>query len=164
LKLISFNPDSAEAKEWMALKISEAITEAKEMKLKRERELAAMEKEMARSKKAEQKKTLRPPRFFRASKDNIDESEDFVDSALTTASTNSSSVLLSNKVQQQEQQQNINICCAGDYCFVSNGHKVVCGMTCRVCTKPCHSSCCEDDEYGLKICTQCEKVQACDEV
>ena len=122
LKLISFNPDSAEAKEWMALKISEAITEAKEMKLKRERELEAMEEEMARSMKAEQKNTLRPPRFVRASKDIAEEAEDLVESAITTDSTSSSSVLLSNKVQQQ---QNINICCAGDHCFVSNGHKVV---------------------------------------
>ena len=87
LKLISFKPDSAEAKEWMALKISEAVTEAKEMKLKRERELEAMEEEMARSMKAEQKKTLRPPRFVRASKDIAEEAEDLVESAITTDST-----------------------------------------------------------------------------
>ena len=49
LKLIAFNPAAAEAKEWMALKIAEAVTEAKEMKLKKERELEQMEEEMSQS-------------------------------------------------------------------------------------------------------------------
>ena len=35
LKLIAFNPDAVESKEWMALKIAEAVYEAKEMKLKK---------------------------------------------------------------------------------------------------------------------------------
>jgi|Transcript_8331 hypothetical protein len=51
----------------------------------------------------------------------------------------------------------------GDYCYVSNGHKVVCGMTCRRCRQSCHFDCCEDDEYGFKICASCEKERACDE-
>jgi len=33
LKLIAFNPDAAEAKEWMGLKIAEAVTEAKDKNL-----------------------------------------------------------------------------------------------------------------------------------
>ena len=64
LKLITLNPESAEAKEWVALKIAEAVTEAKELKLKKEKEVQQMEEEMARSKKLEEpKKTLKPARF-----------------------------------------------------------------------------------------------------
>jgi len=151
LKLIAFNPDTAEAKEWMALKIAEAVTEAKEMKIKKEKELEALEEEMARSKKPE--KTLKPARFVHTNS--------IVASGNVTLDTVSSLSLQSDSDRQQRKQ---NVCCAGDFCFVSNGHRVVCGMTCRVCTKPCHSDCCDDDEYGFKICTQCAKVQASDEV
>ena len=179
LKLIAFNPAAAEAKEWMALKIAEAVTEAKEMKLKKERELEQMEEEMARLKKAEdQKKTLKPARFVRTPKDV--EKEDLVEPALTAVSTNSNSASSSDNSRSftstistnlsttiagevQQHQQSINLCCAGDYCYVSNGHKIVCGMTCRRCRQSCHFDCCEDDEYGFKICASCEKERACDE-
>ena len=63
----------------------------------------------------------------------------------------------SSSTENNLQQQSINVCCAGDYCFVSNGHKVVCGMTCHRCDKPCHYDCCETDEYGFKVCSLCEK-------
>jgi len=167
LKLIAFNPDAAEAKEWMGLKIAEAVTEAKEMKMKKERELQQMEEEMARLKKAEeQKKTLKPARFVRNPKDVEKEVEVDVEKEVEVASANVtlssvSSVSLSTECDQQHQKK--NLCCAGDYCFVSNGHKVVCGMTCRRCRQSCHFDCCEDDEYGFKICASCEKERACDE-
>ena len=104
LKLIAFNPAAAEAKEWMALKIAEAVTEAKEMKLKRERELEAMEEEMARLKKAEeQKKTLKPARFVHNPKDVEKEAE--VASANVTLSS-VCSVSLSTECDQQQQKKN----------------------------------------------------------
>jgi hypothetical protein len=158
-KLIAFNPDAAEAKEWMALKIAEAVTEAKEMKLKKERELEQMVEEMARSKKeVEQKKTLKPAQFVHNPNDIEKEAE--VASANVTLSSVSS---VSFSPECNQQQQTNNVCCAGDYCFVSNGHKVVCGMTCNRCRQSCHFDCCEDDEYGFKICASCEKERACDE-
>jgi hypothetical protein len=88
---------------------------------------------------------------------------------VTVSSVSSVSFLPECNQQQQtnnicyQQQQTNNICCAGDYCFVSNGHKVVCGMTCNRCRQSCHFDCCEDDEYGFKICASCEKERACDE-
>ena len=44
LKLILFNSDAAEAKEWMALKIAEAVTKAKEIKFDKKRELCTLKK------------------------------------------------------------------------------------------------------------------------
>ena len=103
LKLIAFNPDVVEAKEWMAMKIAEAVTEAKEMKMKKERELEQMEEEMARLKKAEeQKKTLKPARFVRNPKDVEKEAE--VASANVTLSS-VSSVSLSTECDQQQQKK-----------------------------------------------------------
>ena len=154
LKLIALNPESNEAKEWMVLKIVEAVSEAKELKLRKQKELEALEEEMARSKKPE--KTLKPARFVH--------SNPIIEKVPEVASGNVindtvSSLSLQSKSDQHQQKQ--NFCCTGDYCFVSNGHQVVCGMTCRVCNKPCHSNCCETDEYGFKSCTSCEKIQAC---
>ena len=104
LKLFAFNPAAAEAKEWMALKIAEAVTEAKEIKLKKERDLEQMEEEMARLKKAEeQKKTLKPARFVRNPKDVEKEAE--VASANVTLSS-VCSVSLSTECDQQQQKKN----------------------------------------------------------
>jgi len=73
------------------------------------------------------------------------------------------SSLTATSSSSTEQQQPVNICCAGDFCFVSNGHKVVCGMTCRRCEKSCHYDCCVTDEYGFKICSACEKKRRINE-
>ena len=144
----------------MALKIAGAVTEAKEMKIKKEREQEAMEEEMARLKKAEeQKKTLMPARFVHNS--NVEKEAKVALANVTLSSV--SSLSLSSECNQQQQQKQ-SLCCTGDYCFASNGHKVVCGMTCRVCDKSCHLACCESDEYGYKICYSCEKGKACNKV
>jgi len=73
------------------------------------------------------------------------------------------SSLTATSSSSTEQQQPVNICCAGDFCFVSNGHKVVCGMTCRRCEKSCHYDCCETDEYGFKIWSACNKQRIIEE-
>jgi hypothetical protein len=129
LKLIAFNPDAAEAKEWIVLKIAAAVIDAKEMKLKKEMELEQMVEEMARLKKdVQQKKTLKPARFVHNPNDVEKEAE--VASVNVTLSSVSSE---SFSPECNQQQQTNNLCCAGDYCFVSNGHKVICGMTCNRC-------------------------------
>jgi hypothetical protein len=81
-------------------------------------------------------------------------------SASSLTGTSSSST--DNK-ENNPAQQATNVCCAGDYCFVSNGHKVVCGMTCFRCDKSCHLACCVENEYGFKICSACEKQRRIDE-
>ena len=74
LKLIAFNPDAEEAKEWISLKIVEAVSEARALKLKQKKELKAMEEEMAGSK---EQKILKPACFVRTPK-NVDEQDEVV--------------------------------------------------------------------------------------
>jgi len=62
---------------------------------------------------------------------------------------------------QQQQQKIFNVCFAGDYCVISNGHKVVCGMICRICEKVMTLQLCDSDEYGFKTCNSCVKEKAC---
>jgi hypothetical protein len=96
--------------------------------------------------------------FVRTPKD-VEEAEDSFTSTI--------SIDISSSINREvpQQQQSINLCCAGDYCFVSNGHEVVCGMTCRrwslSTVMPLRLL--ESDEYGYKICASCEKQMACDE-
>ena len=82
--------------------------------------------------------------FVRTPKD-VEEAED---SFTSTISTDLSSSI--NREVPQQQQQSFNLCCAGDYCFVSNGHKVVCGMTCRRCQQSCHFDCWSPTSTNIK--------------
>ena len=86
LKLIAFNPDAEEAKEWISLKIAEAVSKARAQKLKHQKELQAMEEEMARLK---EQKILKLAPFLLPPKDK--EIEVVVQPELTTVSTNISS-------------------------------------------------------------------------
>ena len=61
------------------------------------------------------------------------------------------------------QQKVLNVCAAGDYCVVTNGHKVACTQTCRWCNKSCHFNCCASDEYNFKTCNSCAKERAIEE-
>ena len=97
---------------------------------------------------------------------DIEEAEDLVEPALTAVFTNSFSGSDDNDqwYMQQQQKKIINFFCAGGYFIVNNGHKVVCGMTCCFCDKPCHYDYCEDGMYGFKIWNSCKKERACNEV
>lgn len=81
--------------------------------------------------------------FVRTPKD-VEEAEDSFTSTI--------SIDISSSINREvpQQQQSINLCCAGDYCFVSNGHEVVCGMTCRRCQQSCHFDCWSPTSTDIK--------------
>jgi len=157
LKLMKSLGDCPAAKEWKELMAEEILMEKKKKIMAKRR---AAEAEENREKKKNQiserlQKEVTPTELF------FDEDKENLPLSSHSSSTASSLSVSSSLVEKQ--QQSVNLCCAGDYCYVSNGHKVVCGMTCRRCEKSCHLDCCEDDEYGFKICASCEKERACDE-
>ena len=145
------------AKEWKQLMAEEILLEKKKKLMAKKR---AAEAEENREKKKNQiserlQKEVTPTELF------LDEDKENLPFSSRSSSTASSLSVSSSLVEKQ--QQSVNLCCAGDYCYVSNGHKIVCGMTFRRCRQSCHFDCCEDDEYGFKICASCEKERACDE-
>ena len=80
--------------------------------------------------------------------------------SLTATSLTATSSSSTESNENILQQQNVNLCCAGDYCFVSNGHKLVCDMTyCRRYHQSYHYDCCKHDEYSFKICAPKRPLQ-----
>ena len=157
LKLMKSLGDCAAAKEWKELMAEEILMEKKKIIMAKRR---AAEAEENREKKKNQiserlQKEVTPTELF------FDEDKENLPLSSHSSSTASSLSVSSSLVEKQ--QQSVNLCCAGDYCYVSNGHKVVCGMTCRRCEKSCHYDCCETDEYGFKICSACNKQRLIEE-
>mmetsp|Transcript_8329 Transcript_8329/g.12114 ORF Transcript_8329/g.12114 Transcript_8329/m.12114 type:complete len:372 (+) Transcript_8329:91-1206(+) len=156
-KLMNSLGDCPAAKEWKELIADEILMEKKKKMVAKKREAEAEENREKRKKQISERlqKEVTPTELF------FDEDKENLPFSSRSSSTASSLSVSSSLVEKQ--QQGVNLCCAGDYCYVSNGHKVVCGMTCRRCRQSCHFDCCEDDEYGFKICASCEKERACDE-
>ena len=144
------------AKEWFELKGRVALDklrlESEQMKLSLKKVEAA-----AKSKLSEDEEASKLLQAATAERPPIELTFDSASSLTATSSSSSSNNL-------QQLKQTVNVCSAGDYCVVSNGHKVACTQTCRVCEKSCHLNCCDSDEYNFKICNSCAKEQAIEQV
>jgi len=104
------------AKEWFELKGKVALEklrqESEQLKLNSKKaEVAAKNKE----REDEKARSLLESATSRKLTEELTFDSVFSPTASSLTATSSSST---------EQQQPVNICCAGDYCFVSNGHKV----------------------------------------
>ena len=176
LKLIAFNPNAEEAKEWISLKISEAVAEARAQKLKQQKELQAVEEEMARSK---EQKILKPARFLRTPKD--EEIEVVVEPELTTVSTSISndtasllgksksfsSTTSTDLLTSMDEEVRIEkaSCCAGKECiyFMEETGKfedtdAECVKYCNSCKLWCHKYCAKSK--GLfNVCFLCKETK-----
>ena len=145
-KLFNSMGDTEEAREWKELVAQQFLFERKRAINERKRAAEAEEERLKkkRDQKERLKKEVTPHAIdFSTEKENVTPEEESCE----------------QEEEQQQQQQKINVCCAGDYCFVSNGHLKACVNTCRVCGQSCHYDCCEDDDYGYKVCASCLKKE-----
>ena len=134
--------DCPVAKEWKELMTEEILMEKK-------KELQAKKRAAEAEENKERKKQINDQLSMEFS---FEEDKENASAAFSSLSTESAT-----------QQKVFNVCTAGDYCVVSNGHKVACTQTCRICDKSCHFNCCESDEYNFKTCNSCGKDRAISE-
>ena len=147
-KLMNSLGDCPAAKEWKELMAEEILLEKKKKLAANKRAIEAQEAREKRKKQLSERlqKEVTPTEL------SFDEDKENASPTFSSLSTDSTS-----------QQKVLNVCAAGDYCVVTNGHKVACTQLCRWCNRSCHFNCCTSDDYNFKTCRSCAKEREIEE-
>jgi hypothetical protein len=155
------------AKKWFEMMAERAVNQMKaEMEEEQKRDDAKKKKENAEEESRRKLKEESRRKLDALSKDSVSkesasktiEVADIIELPPSNVSPATSSITApSSGSGSSSARPANNFCCAGDYCFVSNGHAKVCGVTCYVCSGYCHFDCVEVDDDGYKKCNLCDK-------
>ena len=58
-----------------------------------------------------------------------------------------------------DEDEQMIVCCAGDFCSVSEPMSLKCSITCGDCKGNCHPKWCCEVMKGVNMCTACDKIR-----